>query len=233
VRKPSPSIFMIYSLGITAETFILRDPVKLLAICIVNLGLAIAMGFRGFKALGILVAVSLWGTFINALAVANTGSIVGHIGPIEVREGAVRATIEITLRLLAIALAGLSFISLSDPASLVRELVRGLRIPPGIAFSLSYAIRLIPLIRRDYEEVRIARIERGARGIPITPGDIASILTPLLSIGLERAMWAGISAELRGLRLRRQGGGVRLSAPDYWLLALLAFEIALLAPIRP
>ncbi|MEM1611323.1 MAG: energy-coupling factor transporter transmembrane component T [Sulfolobales archaeon] len=231
MRRPSPSIFLIYSLGVTLEAFILRDPLKLSILCIANLALALYMGFRGFKAVSLLVAIGFWGVFINALAVANQGDVVVYLGPLAIREGALKAVIEITLRLLAISLAGLAFISLSDPSTLIRELVKGFRIPPGIAFSLSYALRLIPLVRRDYGEIVIARVERGFRRNPLTPGDIASILMPLLSIGLERAIWAGISAELRGLRLRRQRGGIELGLPEYLLLLLLSLQLLLLAPI--
>jgi len=43
---------------------------------------------------------------------------------------------------------------------------------------------------------------RGYRRVPLTPGDYKSLLMPLLSISIERGLWVGIAAELRGISIR-------------------------------
>jgi len=175
-----------------------------------------------------LMLVSFWGTFINAIAVANTGPAVLQLGPLALREGAVKATLAVSFRLLAILGATLFFIRGSEPHELAKALTAELRLPKGLAFAISYAIRLLPLMKRDYEEVVLARAERGYRRIPFLPGDLKSFIQPLLSIALERAVWAGVSAELRGFRLRRvKYKPIEVSAGGVLVLALLAAQIAI------
>lgn len=225
MRRPSSSILFMYALFVSLLAYAYRDLYDLLVIGLINLVLGVMYGYR-YKLLWLLLILGLWGTFINAYTVSNTGSIVVDWGWITIREGALTATAAIFMRLLSIVGATLFFIGNSTPSELVRSLVSELRIPKGLAFSISYALRLIPLMKKDYEEIRIARLERGYRRIPYLPNDLKSFLLPLLSIAYERAVWAGIAVELKGFRLRKvRYRKIRIRVPEIIVFALLAIQV--------
>ena len=225
--RPSTSILFLYALTISLLAYAYHEIPDLLVIGVVNGVLGIIYGYR-YKLLWLLLLLALWGTFINAYAISNVGNIVLDLGIVVIREGALNATIAIFFRLLSIVGATLFFIGNSTPYDIVKSLVSELHIPKGTAFSLSYALRLVPLMKRDYEEIMIARLERGYRRIPYLPSDLKSFLLPLLSIAYERAVWAGISVELRGFRLRKpKYKGIKIGLPETLVLLLLAFQIVI------
>ncbi|MEM2893979.1 MAG: energy-coupling factor transporter transmembrane component T [Candidatus Bathyarchaeia archaeon] len=225
LRKPTPTSTFLYSLAITALAFIFREPRQLAAIGIPNGLLGFSLGFRRSKWIILLFAIAIWGTFLNALIVANTGDPVIYMGPLEVRMGALNATLTIGLRLLAIAGAALIFFSSTSPRDLIRHLEAELRLPKGLAFSIAYSLRLFPLMQRDFREIQLARLERGYRRLPITPTDVRSIMLPLLSVGYERAIWTGIGAELRGFASRKVRMKVKFGLPELMVSASIALQI--------
>lgn len=226
MRRPSISIVFIYSLTITLLAFTYRSTWRLAVIGLLNGAAGIYYGKRYRKLILLLLALSVWGTFLDALAVSNTGPIAFALGPLTVRRGVLTATANIGLRLTAIAGAALLFAAPSDPRSIVRGLEEELHMPSGLAFSLAYALRLIPLMRRDLGEIQLARLERGYRKTPLTPRDMGSLIMPLLSVAYERASWAGISAELRGFGLRKpRRRKIRVGMPEIAVLSALAAQI--------
>ena len=231
MRRPSPTSTFIYALAVTALAFTFREPRQLLVVGLPNGLLGFSLGFRRSKWIILLFLIALWGTFMNALIVANTGDLVSSIGPLEVRVGALTATLTIGLRLLAIAGAALIFFSSTSPRDLIRHLEAELRLPKGLAFSIAYSLRLFPLMQRDFREIQLARVERGYRRFPLTPSDVRSIMLPLLSVGYERAVWTGIGAELRGFASRKRRMKAEFGLPELLVLASLALQI--LAAIIP
>ncbi len=225
MSRPSTSVLFIYALMISLLAYLYHELYDLLVIGIVNGVLGLIYGYR-YKLLWILLILGLWGTFINAYFISNTGSIIWVYGPIIIRWGAVEASIAITMRLLAIVGATLFFIGNTEPYRIVKDLTEELRLPKGIALALAYALRLIPLIRRDYEEVMVSRMERGYHRIPYLPGDLKTLLTPILSIAYERAVWTGIALELRGYRLRRiRYRRIRIGLPKTLVFTLLIIQV--------
>ena len=220
MRRPSTSILFIYGLVITLLAFIYRDPYSLLLISIPNAAIGFVLGFKRAKLIVILLLISVWGTFLNAVLVANHGPIVCVWGPIIIRQGAFQALVQVELRLLAIAGAALIFVGTARPEEIIRDLEAELRLPKSITFSLAYALRLIPLMKRDYGEIMLCRRERGYRQVAYLPRDIKTLLLPLLSIAYQRALWAGITVELRGFRKRR---------PKYRLPRIGIMEIIVLS----
>ena len=227
MRRPVSSILFLYALVVSLLAYAYRDIYDLLFIGLINAVLGLVYGYR-YKLLWLLLALGLWGTFINAYVVSNTGQIVFSWGWIIIREGVLTATTAIFMRLLSIVGATLFFIGNSTPFELIKSLISELRLPKGIAFSISYAIRLIPLMRKDYEEIRIARLERGYRRIPYLPNDLKTFLLPLLNIAYERAIWAGIAVELKGFRLGKvKYRKIRIDVPEIAVFILLAIQVIL------
>lgn len=226
MRRPSTSILFIYGLVITLLAFVYRDPYSLLLISIPNAAIGFTLGFKRAKLIVILLLISVWGTFLNAILVANHGPIVCVWGPIIIRQGAFQALVQVELRLLAIAGAALIFVGTARPEEIIRDLEAELRLPKSITFSLAYALRLIPLMKRDYEEIMLCRRERGYRQVAYLPRDIKTLLLPLLSIAYQRALWAGITVELRGFRKRRPKYRLpRIGVTEIIVLSWLALQI--------
>jgi len=221
-----PAVLFIYGLVLTLVLFIDRDALSLALIGVPNALIGFVLGWRKYKVLIALFLVGLVGLGINALLLTNVGPAVLSVGPLVVRAGAVNTFVTVGLRITGIAGVAFLFVSLVDPALAVRSLERELRLPKGVCFALAYALRLIDLMSKDLREVQGVRVLRGYRSVPITPSDIRSVLTPLLSVGYERALWVGIAAELRGFRLRKVSKEpLRIGWREATVLTLLALQI--------
>ncbi len=224
--KPSVSILFIYGLAVTLLVFIYRSGYPLLLIMLINGLIGFSIGLHRHKYIVLVILLGIWGVFLNALFVSNTGEPVYVLGSLVIREGVVDTVYRITCRLVAIAGAALILISLYSPREIINGLESQLRLPKIISFPLAYGLRLLPLMKKDLDEIKNMRRQRGYRTIPLSPRDYASLLQPLLSISIERAVWTGIAIELRGFRLRRPGyRGFSLNYMDYMFIALLVAQI--------
>lgn len=222
----SSTILLIYAIVISLLAFILRDPVKMFIPFIINFVAGSVLGSRRYRLIIILFLLGFIGLFLNSLMVSNTGEPILSIGSFIIRENALRASLDIFMRLGMITGGTMIFVSLTDPRRVIRDLERDLRLPSGIVFSIFYALRLYPLMLRDYEEIKLSRFQRSRRKYILTPNDLQSILQPLLSLGLERAIWAGISAEMRGLSLRKaRREKISLSKLDLFIVIIAILQI--------
>lgn len=200
--RPSVSLAFALALSATLAAFALDDPVPLLAISAAFLAMA-GRRLRRVAWVFALLAASAPGVLLNAALFAGGGRVVVQLPGLALTEGALRASAAVLARLLAIAAAGAWFVTGYGPVEVARGLERELGLPKGVAFAVAYAFRSLPLVARDFEEVRAARKQRGYRLFPITPGDFSSYLVPLVRAAYERAVWTGVSMELRGFSIRR------------------------------
>ncbi len=196
-----PAALFIYVLTVTFYGFIARETADLAMLAIVNGIPGLILGARRSRVIFALIVLGIIGMFFNAILVSNTGEQVASIGPLIIREGAIRAAVNVSLRFIAIGGAALLFSSLINPREALRAFEEKLGLPRGLAFAAALAFRLFLLAQKDLEEVLAVRKQRGARTIPITPTDIKSIVSPIFNVMLERGVWIGVAAELRGLRL--------------------------------
>ena len=230
--KPKPWALLAYSVGVTIIA-VASSSWQTLAVTFLLAGLpGILLGLARFRFLVLLVPLTVIGTFINTMMIyyagvaREPGSIVFEAGPLEVPEFALETTGIIALRVFSFSGAGLLLVSLTHPRGALRSLSEEVGLPKGIAFSLAFALRLLPLVRRDLGEIMAVRRLRGYRTLPITPSDYSTIIAPLLSVTLERALWVGISSELRGFRLRRvKRRRLEAGLPEAVLVALLLIEV--------
>ncbi len=201
-----PSSLFIYSLTMASLAFIGRSVEFLLIPAVVNGVLGFSLGFRRIspKLLTALMIVNVWGALINAIYFSNIGNTILDLGFMKINSGVIKAFLMVSLRFFLVVGSTLMMLSLSNARDLIKSLESDLRIPSSVAFSIAYAFRLFPLMARDFREVSIAREERGLKTYTLNPKHLKTLLTPLLSVGYERALWAGISSEVRGLRSRRR-----------------------------
>ncbi len=212
----------------TLLAFVARGLPELALLAVANGVPGLAYGLRRYPILGLVLAIGYFGVLVNAVAVANTGAPVFSVGPLVVREGALRAAAAIGMRVTAIAGVALYYSALVNPRDALEAFQSQLGLPRGLAFSVALALRMIALLQRDLEEVMAVRRERGARRVPLTPRDFKTIAAPLLSVMVERAVWIGIAGELRGFRLNPSRPRFRppTDARSLALYALAALQAA-------
>jgi len=157
---------------------------------------------------------------------SNTGKPIFEFYGLVIREGVLTAFINVMLRLLSILGATLIFITQVNARDLIKSLECELGLPKTIAFATAVGLRMLSILERDLREIQLVRVERGYRRYPITPSDIGSFLRPLLSLGLERALWVGIAAELRGFSQRTtKRVGIKITYVDMCVYVLLIIQI--------
>ena len=227
--RPDPTTLFIYALSVTVLSMTSRNPEVLLAVALVNLPLGTYLGRKRGMIFFLLYFLGLFGIFLNSLAFSNQGAAVLEVGPLVVREGAVRAFLCVFLRLSSILGAALIFYGLVDIREMLDALECTMRIPRGFVFSLAVGLRMLTLLQRDAREILEMRAQRGHSRRPITPGSLSSFLRTLLSTALERGLWIGIAAELRGLSLRgRRPRPYRPGWGDVLLLGLLGLQLTII-----
>ncbi|AFL66097.1 energy-coupling factor transporter transmembrane component T [Desulfurococcus amylolyticus] len=223
--KPHVYSTFIYATIITLMAFIIRNPKWLIMTSVISIVICLIYGGRRILYLILLVSIGFIGVFVNALFFANTGEVVVETGPIIIRKHALEEFLVVALRLLLIASGGGVLALTHSSSEIARGLARELGLPYYIALPIFYALRSLPLIKQDLDEILFMRKQRGYGRIPISPGSISSIITPLLSISYQRALWGGISAELKGLRGSTIYRRIEVNILDILLLILLMIYI--------
>lgn len=232
--KIRPSTLLIYAVILAVVAFMARTELSLVVPAIPNFVAGIYFTLR--RRLYIVIAafvLAVWALFLNALFFVNYGEPILVLGPLVIRENAVKATMIVAFRLMTLVGPAMIFVSNVEPRELIKSLERDLGLPKGLAFSLSLAVRLIPLMNRDYNEIMNIRKERGFRRIPITPSDIKALLVPLVAVGIDRAYWIGIAAELRGFSLRKRVFKPGFKLVDYIIIALAIVQLVIVVFITP
>ncbi len=199
--RVDPAALFIYVLAVTFYGFIARETIDLAMLALVNGVPGLILGARRSKVIFMLIILGIVGMFFNAIVVANKGEPVLVIGPVTIREDAIHAAMKVSLRFIAIGGAALLFSSLINPREALKAFEEKLGLPRGLAFAAALAFRLFLLAQKDLEEVLAVRKQRGVCTIPVTPGNFKSIASPIFNVMLERGVWIGVAAELRGLRL--------------------------------
>ncbi len=224
--KPKPTTLFIYGLVITILAFISRRFEQLLILALVNTPVGVVLGFRRYSVIIALFFIGLIGLFVNALMFSNVGNPVLEFYGLVIREGVFTAFVNVMLRLLSILGATLIFITQVNARDLIKSLECELGLPKTIAFATAVGLRMLNILERDLREIQLVRVERGFRKYPITPSDIGSFLRPLLSLGLERALWVGIAAELRGFSQRSSRRvGIKITYVDICVYTLLITQV--------
>ncbi len=230
---PRPSTLFIYALGITLVAFILRDPGPLAFLAVPHFLLGFILGYRRFKILILIFLLGMTGLYLNVVAVHAGPNLERFLASLLSQE-VITGFLSIAFRLMAITGATMIFLSLVEPYPAVKSLEEDLYLPKGVAFSIYYALRLLPLIQRLARDISNVRRMRGARQYIATPGDFIGFLRPLLSILVERALWTGIAAELRGFARRRpRRRGYRPGPIDILVLTLLVSEVLIALQLPP
>lgn len=105
-------------------------------------------------------------------------------------------------RVLACGMTSAVFVLTTDPGRLVRALMQHMRLPAPIGFALMQAMHMVPDLRSEMLQLRMARAIRLGRPLRRIPSAVeaGSLGIPLLAYGIRRATRAALSFEARGLQ---------------------------------
>lgn len=175
-----------------------------------------------------LAAVSI-GVFNVLFAPEQAGSIVAELGPIRIGLETLLDGLGLSLRLLAIALAGLLATATSQPTEVADALVQQLRVSPRFAIGVLAALRLLPLLAQEWQTIAMARRARGVEAgrSPVAMARLfAGQMLALLVGAIRRGTRMAQAMEARGFGARpcRTVSRVqRMRASDWgWIAASAA-----------
>jgi energy-coupling factor transport system permease protein len=110
----------------------------------------------------LLVVAVLILVFVNAAFAAHaTGRVLVDVGPIYVTTGSLQQGLAIGLRALGIALPGIIVLVSTDPVELADSLVQQCKAPAKFAYGTLAAVRLMPLLSQEWDQLVMARRARG------------------------------------------------------------------------
>ncbi len=198
-------------------------------------GLIAALPFSGLRVRDLLARSWLVGLAVVSIAVFNTifaaeqlGPTVVDLGPLRIGSETLVNGLGLGVRLLAIVLAGLLATATTQPTDLADALVQQLRVSPRFAVGALAAMRLMPILSREWQMLAMAR---RARGVDAGRSPIAAVrlfagqLLAILVTAIRRGTRMAVAMEARGfgaLPCRTSARVQRMRASDWgWMGAAL------------
>lgn len=151
------------------------------------------------------VAAASIGVFNVAFAAEQLGPTVVAVGPVRIGAETLVNGAWLALRLGAIALAGILAIATSQPTDMADALIPHLRVSPRFAIGALAALRLVPLMAREWQTIGMARRARGVdagRNPLAAAGLFGGRLLALLVGSVRRAGRMALAMDARGLGSR-------------------------------
>jgi energy-coupling factor transport system permease protein len=199
-------------------------------------GLVAALPFSGLRVRDLLGRSWLVGLAVVSIVVFNVAFAAEQLGPTVLDVGPVRVGSQTLVdglglgaRLLAIVLAGLLATATTQPTDLADALVQQLRVSPRFAVGALSALRLLPILSREWQILAMAR---RARGVEAGRSPIAAVrlfagqLLSILVTAIRRGTRLALAMEARGfgaLPCRTSAREQRMRGGDWaWVAAALA-----------
>lgn len=167
-----------------------------------------------------LTAVSI-GIANVLFAPGQSGPTILEVGPLRIGSETLLDGAGLTVRLLAVALAGILATATSQPTDVADALMQQLGVSPRFAVGALAAIRLVPALARDWQTAALARRARGVDAGRSPVGAIrlfAGLLLSLLVGSVRRATRLSVAMRARGLGTRecRTVARVQRMRPKDW-----------------
>lgn len=199
-------------------------------------GLVAALPFSGLRVRDLLGRSWLVGLAVVSIVVFNVAFAAEQLGPTVVDVGQLRVGSQTLVdglglgaRLLAIVLAGLLATATTQPTDLADALVQQLRVSPRFAVGALSALRLLPILSREWQILAMAR---RARGVEAGRSPIAAVrmfagqLLSILVTAIRRGTRLALAMEARGFGARpcrTSAREQRMRGGDWaWVAAALA-----------
>lgn len=179
---------------------------------VVLVGLAAALPPSGLRIGDLLGRAWLVGLAAVSIAAFNVVFAAEQLGPTAIEVGPLRIGAEtlvnglgLALRLLAIVLAGLLATATTQPTDLADALVQQLRASPRFAVGALAALRLLPILSREWQVLAMARRARGVEAgrSPLAAVRLfAGLLLGMLVAAIRRGTRMALAMEARGFGAR-------------------------------
>ena len=116
-----------------------------------------------------------------------------------VENGAFLTALELSSRILALGFVGISLTTSIDKNEFIASLIKQLKVPVEIAFSILVAINFLTLIRTEYEQSKLALRIRGVSGGAV----YLKALTTMMIRLIRQSEYTAMAMELRGFSKER------------------------------
>ena len=116
-----------------------------------------------------------------------------------VENGAFLTSLELSSRILALGFVGISLTTSIDKNEFIASLIKQLKVPVEIAFSILVAINFLTLIQTEYEQSKLALRIRGISGSAV----YFKALTTMLIRLIRQSEYTAMAMELRGFSKER------------------------------
>ena len=116
-----------------------------------------------------------------------------------VENGAFLTALELSSRILALGFVGISLTTSIDKNEFIASLIKQLKVPIEIAFSILVAINFLTLIKTEYEQSKLALRIRGVSGGAV----YLKALTTMMIRLIRQSEYTAMAMELRGFSKER------------------------------
>ena len=116
-----------------------------------------------------------------------------------VENGAFLTSLELSSRILALGFVGISLTTSIDKNEFIASLIKQLKVPVEIAFSILVAINFLTLIQTEYEQSKLALRNRGISGGAV----YLKALTTMMIRLIRQSEYTAMAMELRGFSKER------------------------------
>lgn len=116
-----------------------------------------------------------------------------------VENGAFLTSLELSSRILGLGFVGISLTTSIDKNEFVASLIKHLKVPVEIAFSILVAINFLTLIQTEYEQSKLALRIRGVSGGTV----YFKALTTMMIRLIRQSEYTAMAMELRGFSKER------------------------------
>ena len=219
----TPLVFFIVVL--VAHRTLGRVPLRSLVRPLVLLFILGALGFMGSNAL------------FYAPPAGSSVHVLWHSGPFRVTAEGVRVGVSLTIRMMAIVMSSIVFVTTTDPTDFILSLIQHARFPFRLGYGIMVAYRFLPLWRTELEIIRSAHRVRGIGERATLRGrweQLRRYAIPLLATAIRKSERVAIAMDARAfgaLPRRTYYRRLNVSWVDWAMLggAILTTALILLA----
>ncbi len=203
------------------------DPVSAVVALVFELALLPWAGVPARRLLRILTPLLIAAPFAGLATLLygrDGGAVLVQIGPWTITSAEVELAVAITLRVLAVALPAVVLFATTDPTDLADGLAQLWKLPARFVIGALAAIRMLGLMRQDWQMLRLARRARGVAdgGGPIAAlGGLGNQAMALLTIAVRRGSLLATAMEARAFGAPTQrtwARVVRFTPRDGWFV---------------
>jgi energy-coupling factor transport system permease protein len=179
------------------------DPVSAVVALVCELALLPWAGVPARRLLRILTPLLVAAPFAGLATLLygrGGGEVLIVLGPWEITSGEAALALAITLRVLAVALPAVVLFATTDPTDLADGLAQIWKLPSRFVLGALAAIRMLGLMRQDWQMLRLARRARGVAdgGGPIAAlGRLGNQALALLTIAVRRGSLLATAMDAR------------------------------------